>query len=87
MMPCRFIRIASWDGWECEVCHRRISSMTVAILNGQLLVAACGVPSDYDEPRQCVEQEPQRFVRRPLQSNELLGQEGGVWDRFYMEEA
>lgn len=89
MNACRFVMLENWSGWECEVCHRRIASMTVRNdLNGSLFVAACGVQSEYDEPRQQVNQEPQRYhhelVRR---ENELIGQEGGRWDKFYKENA
>lgn len=79
-------------GYECSVCQRFVSESTIRervqvyslLLNVIGCNLVCGVPSEYDSisPQQRKYKTSEYLVDR---SNELVGQEGGVWDKFYLE--
>lgn len=97
-MHCRFTIHPHDMVWECVTCHRRITEMTVRDCSVLVLRQTCGMKSRYDVEQRDVHEEPQHFhqhgsvggrltaARIAGRSNELIGQEGGRWDEFYMAE-
>lgn len=83
---CEFLMLSDSYSWECMICRRVLESRTFRESRTPLIFV-CGVPSVHDVVVRPREQEPQHVTWSSVRENELIGQEGGRWDRFYMEEA